>query len=104
MTCAKVVVTATLLTLDNEVFIGRNDVPNPQKECPRVDGEGYEKCKSICKQERHAEIDAIEKCRAAGCNPRYGSISVDYHYVCPWCQAELDKLGIRYIATPKRKE
>lgn len=102
MTCAKVVVTATLLTLDSEVFVGENSCNAPQPACPRTQGEGYAKCKSICKQEAHAEIQAISKCRASGGDPRYSSMSINYTYVCDGCKAVLDELGIRYIVCPPK--
>lgn len=40
-------------------FFGSNWGRVKPLECPRDDGEGYEKCKSICHQSSHAEVDAI---------------------------------------------
>lgn len=59
MTCAKRVVTCTIVSASGERFIGRNDCANPQRECPRHGNDDYTKCKTICQQEGHAEVIAI---------------------------------------------
>lgn len=97
MTCAKVVVTATLLTLDGEEFVGSNDCDNPQTTCPRLPGEGYDKCVEVCRQKGHAEIRAIDACIAAGSSPAGGSMRIRHTHVCKSCASEMEAQGIRYI-------
>ena len=59
--CAKTQVIAILYNKeDTEFAFGTNFCKNPQEICPREEGEGYEKCKSICDQPAHAEINAIK--------------------------------------------
>jgi len=61
MTCAKKVVTCELYNPFTRVLVrANNDCQNPQVTCPRLPGEGYEKCKSICDQRGHAEEQALE--------------------------------------------
>ena len=96
MTCAKVRVIAKLLTLDGEEFVGENLCNTPQQTCPRGPGEGYEKCKTICKQPCHAEVAAINACTLAGSEPRGGSMTVSYYYFCDNCQRAMNQLGIRF--------
>lgn len=78
-----------------EDYVGRNDCANPQAVCPRLPGEGYEKCKSICDQAGHAEIEAI---RAAGENARGGSAALTGHYwMCEPCGRALREAGVTAI-------
>ena len=97
MTCAKVRVTAVLLTLDGDTFHGENICKKPQTACPRETGEGYQKCVEICEQECHAEVAAVRACLKAGGDPKFGSMVVNYHYICDDCKRYLDGWGIRYI-------
>jgi hypothetical protein len=53
--CAKQTVTCAIVTPAGEHFIGENWCDTPQETCPRVDGEGYEKCTTVCDQVGHAE-------------------------------------------------
>jgi len=85
MTCAKAEVHAYLLGTDGVIYHGTNWCATPQQTCPRAQGEGYEKCHSICGISAHAEVNAI---RAAGDAARGAIIVVDYHYVCDSCQRE----------------
>src|SRR5690606_18069879 len=66
MTCAKAVVKARLVTTSGLVFEGENTVTRPQAQCPRAEGEGYDKCTSVCGQLGHAEAMAILAARDAG--------------------------------------
>lgn len=86
MTCAKVTVRAFLQGASGRYYMGRNTCGKPQQTCPRLPGEGYEKCKSVCEQECHAEIDALQQ---AGDDARGGIMWVDYHYICDDCTAAL---------------
>lgn len=63
MTCAKRQVTATLILPDGRRFVGTNGCANPQLVCPRAAGEGYAKCREICRQGGHAEQMALAAAR-----------------------------------------
>lgn len=102
MTCARQVVTATLVTTDGRRFIGRNDVANPQVTCPRGDmptGQGYELCASVCRQGSHAEVAAI---RASGETDAKGAtIYLEGHtYACAACLARAAQVGATIIIGP----
>lgn len=96
MTCARQVVTATLIAADGRRFIGRNDCENPQQVCPRGDmptGVGYELCASICRQGAHAEVAAI---RIAGDAARDAVIYLQGHtYACGACLDAARCVGAR---------
>lgn len=94
MTCAKKRVSCHLY-FDDRMFIsvGYNDVDTPQEVCPRDKGEGYHKCKTVCGQQSHAEVAAIQN---AADNMHYAE---HYHtlvakvsgidWVCRDCQLAL---------------
>jgi tRNA(Arg) A34 adenosine deaminase TadA len=88
--CAKRLVTALLVAEDFECFVGANWVKNAQPTCPRLKGEGYEKCKTICGQEGHAEIMALKDAgeKARGCRMYVN------HKPCSECQAAMDAAGV----------
>jgi hypothetical protein len=92
MTCAKKRVICSIMTSHGQQFIGENLCENPQETCPREPGEGYEKCKSICRQGGHAEIAALEK---AGAQAK-GAVAVlsGHTYACQECQEALFGAGI----------
>lgn len=95
MTCAKQVVRCVLILPSGQAFTGTNACANPQTVCPRLPGEGYEKCKSICHQGGHAELEAIKAARAAGADLRGGTAMVSGHnYLCQHCQVSLGECGI----------
>lgn len=92
MTCAKATVRCTLVTADGSQIVGTNWCANPQATCPRLPGEGYEKCRSICDQQGHAEVDAI---RIAGPHARGAHAYVEGHtYACQSCQEALFGAGV----------
>lgn len=83
MTCAKREVTAIVIGVSGRHYVGQNTCRNPQAVCPRTDGEGYEKCKTVCRQIGHAEEMAIAE---AGEDAFGGRIVVAGHvYVCRGC-------------------
>lgn len=89
MTCAKIVVTARLVLPDGRFFLGCNDCASPQAECPRLPGEGYAKCKSICEQTGHAEEIAIHLARGeqlvgATMEVRHTHICINCQLLCDW--------------------
>lgn len=93
--CAKRVVTCVILSYDNIEFVGTNYCENPQEVCPREPGEGYEKCKSICKQVGHAEEVALKE---AGKNAKYGIAYIDHEHYCRDCQHKLFDAGVLYLS------
>jgi len=66
--CAKQEVIAIIVDGEKS-YIGSNWCKKPQKVCPRKDGEDYSECKSICNQDNHAEIDALNKVKGKLKNP-----------------------------------
>ena len=93
MTCAKARVIATLTLPSGETFTGENLCANPQWVCPREEGDGYEKCRTICGQTGHAEVMAMA---AAGWNVRGGHMRVAYSHVCQDCRDEMAELGVTW--------
>jgi hypothetical protein len=90
--CAKQTVRCTLVAETGERFIGENWCANPQAACPRAPGEGYEKCKSICQQEGHAEAVAV---RIAGDKAMGSRAYLEGHtYACMECQHTLFGAGV----------
>jgi len=94
MSCAKKKVLCFLISEDFEVFIGENNCLNPQPACPREHGEGYEKCKTICQQTAHAEVNAIA---LAGAKARGADAYVLHKRVCCDCQNALDSAGVKSV-------
>jgi len=92
MSCAKKRVQCVLVSKEGLVFVGENWCNNPQEKCPREAGEGYEKCRSICKQNAHAEVEAI---RLAG-NYVKGATAylINHHHYCRDCQIALFDAGV----------
>jgi len=94
MSCAKQLVVAVIKN-KGRYWVGTNWCHNPQTKCPRGDmpsGEGYENCQQICKQNAHAEIDAIAN---AGENARGGTLYLYGHtYCCEKCRKAILKAGI----------
>lgn len=96
MTCAKKQVACVIVTMDGARFTGANACDAPQEACPRAPGEGYEKCKSVCRQRGHAEEMAMWNAREAGAaleGARIYLTGID-HY-CKLCQQMLFRAGVR---------
>jgi pyrimidine deaminase RibD-like protein len=75
--------------------MGENDCANPQTTCPREPGEGYEKCKTVCQQAGHAEIEAL---RAAGAEAEGAVADLHGHYwMCEPCGRAMREAGVRWI-------
>ena len=104
MTCAKLVVTCTIVTPDHWRFVGRNDCDNPQPTCPRAPGEGYEKCASICQQHGHAEEVALHLADEYAIGAR--AYIEGHTHVCRNCQQVLTAAGVKSftIGPPPPKE
>lgn len=95
--CAKVQVLCTIITADNQRFVGENSCNNPQSVCPRSPGEGYEKCWTVCRQLGHAEKMAIEAADDAGASLKDATAYVEYSYVCENCKAMLSGAGVEVV-------
>lgn len=94
--CAKTTVKCTLVTTTGEHIIGENWCDNPQPTCPRQVGEGYEKCKTICKQRGHAEAEAV---LVAGDKARGAKAFIEGHtHACMDCQHTLFDAGVVSIS------
>lgn len=98
MRCAKAHVTAFLIGRSGKWYEGDNRCDNPQACCPRLPGEGYEKCVSVCRTRGHAEMAAL---LAAGDDACGGVMIVNYHYCCPDCTRACDAAGVQLIVTNK---
>lgn len=83
------------ITAGGKQYRGENDCANPQPACPRLEGEGYEKCKTICQQAGHAEIEAIRAAQADGRNLTGAKARLFGHYwICEPCGAALRDAGV----------
>lgn len=90
--CAKATVRCTLVFPDGRQVVGTNACANPQDICPRLPGEGYEKCATVCDQRGHAEIQALA---AAGGSATGARAYVEGHtYACRECQESLFAAGV----------
>lgn len=93
--CAKRAVRCEIVDLRGNTFVGKNDCANPQSVCPRLPGEGYEKCASICDQAGHAEIEAL---RAAGGHAAGArAFLVGHYWICEPCGRALREAGVASI-------
>jgi len=90
--CAKRRVTCTLLLVDGRRVTGENLCENPQPVCPRGPGEGYEKCRTVCRQIGHAEEVAVRN--AGGSAPGAVAILEGHTYACQGCQEALQRAGV----------
>ena len=98
MTCAKRHVTCYLVGLDGMLVIGTNSCKNPQLSCPRLPGEDYTKCKTICDQPGHAEMQALEQARRINMDLSGGmAITRGVDWICHDCGKALHKAGISEI-------
>lgn len=98
--CAKTTVRCTLVAADGRRFVGENWCASPQAVCPRDPGEGYEKCRTVCCQEGHAETVALA---LAGSAARGAHAYVEGHdHACRDCQIALFGAGVSAftIGTP----
>ena len=93
--CAKQI-TIAIIENKGSYWIGTNWCRNPQDKCPRGNlpsGEGYDKCRDICKQSGHAEENAV---KAAGKKAKGGILYLIGHtYVCDNCRKIMNKAGIK---------
>ena len=77
---------------------GTNGCANPQETCPRLPGEDYTKCKTICQQGDHAERDALTKAKTAGLDVRGArAILTGHHWMCDACGTALRDAGVNAV-------
>ena len=95
MTCAKKRVVVYLHSKDGRVFVGENACRRPQAVCPRVPGEGYEKCRTVCDQIGHAEVVALAQAGAAAHGAT--ALLVGHHHYCRACQEALFAAGVKSL-------
>ena len=100
--CAKRHVECWIRTADNSsVFYGSNECEHPQAACPRLPGEGYSKCKTICGQTAHAEVMALRAAAKACVSVAGGTASIIGHYrLCDDCAAAMKMMGIAFVTLP----
>jgi hypothetical protein len=90
--CAKATVTCTLVAKNGKQFTATNACNNPQTTCPRLPGEGYDKCTSICDQQGHAEIQAM---KLAGPLVLGAHAYIQGHtWACKDCQEAMTRAGV----------
>jgi deoxycytidylate deaminase len=100
--CAKRRVVATLVTKDNEAYTAENLCANPQPVCPRLPGEGYEKCETVCGSLGHAEERAIQmakRFKPIMSTLEGSTVFVTHHYACKGCSALCESNGIAVVCT-----
>lgn len=96
--CAKRQVECVIHTSDGRRHVGRNDCANPQAVCPRAPGEGYEKCRSICDQAGHAEIEAlraVDRSNSSAVGAR--AVLLGHYWMCEPCGRALLEAGVGVI-------
>lgn len=96
--CKKQTTIAIIMKDQQLISIGTNEIHEDITECPRkgmATGEGYELCKSICKQNNHAEVDA---CIKAGEGAKGATLYlIGYTYCCDNCKKVMSEYGIEKI-------
>ena len=94
MQCAKQVVSCMITSPEGFVVYGENYCLNPQPVCPRLPGEGYEKCHTICKQVGHAEEVAIMKAIEKGFDLSRARATISHKRICDNCAGILEMHNI----------
>jgi hypothetical protein len=90
--CAKTRVRCTIVAPDGRRWVGENLCASPQPMCPRLPGEDYAKCRSVCAQIGHAEVVAAI---LAGSSAIGGVAYIEGHtYACESCKAALALIGV----------
>lgn len=92
--CAKRHVIA-IIEKNGKYYVGSDWCRNPQKKCPRLPGDDYSKCKTICKQDGHAELDAIRN--AKGHTKGGIMYLIGHDHCCDPCLAAMKKAGIEFV-------
>lgn len=99
--CKKQIVKAILITKDGNICYGSNSINAKVDQCPREiegfpSGKGYHLCKSICKQNEHAEVVAITEAKNKGYDINNAKIFITGHtYFCDNC---IDQMHLNNIS------
>ena len=100
--CAKVQVICIIHLPDGSKYRGENTCATPQEVCPRLPGEGYSKCGSVCNQTGHAEVNAIAAVIADGKQVAGGHAVLHNHtWFCRDCQEALFAASIKSLSLNK---
>jgi hypothetical protein len=91
--CARVTVVCVLALADGTIAVGSNACATPVATCPRLPGEGYEKCRSICGQQGHAEVQALRNC-AGRSSVGARAFLIGHDHYCRECQRALFGAGV----------
>ena len=93
--CAKTHVKCTIVSRTGKRYIGTNSCRNSQRNCPRLPGEDYTKCHTICQTDGHAEEVAL---RLAGDDTKGSWVFIEGHeWCCQNCQKLLWDAGVMCI-------
>lgn len=94
--CAKREVRCTIVGDDGRMVVGANLCRNPQPVCPRLPGEDYTKCRTICEQIGHAEAVAVALAKTIGIS---GGVALleGHERACQGCEAALRELDIEGV-------
>ena len=96
--CAKRRVRCEIWPKGGAFITGENSCENPQPACPRLPGEGYEKCKSICRQGDHAEHDALRRAKELGVDLHGATaVIVGHYWMCEPCGKALREAGVKKV-------
>ena len=97
--CYKREACAVIVDTNGKIAVGQNLIyAEGVTECPRTEGEGYEKCKSICNQAGHAETEAIKQAKLRNLELNGANLYLTGHYrICDDCKSACDNEGINVI-------
>lgn len=91
--CSDKTVMAVLSSSNGNVYFGFNFTQYKPVSCPRINmarGKGYELCKSVCKAQEHAEIDALKQFDEHEPKGTHGTLRVyGVNHICDGCRAVL---------------
>jgi len=96
--CAKTEVVA-IVTDGKTKSVGFNWCSSPVQKCPRLEGEGYEKCKSVCKQNAHAEIEALNNFK--GDRSKATLYIHGHHRICEECKKAAGDIPVVFGLPPE---
>ncbi len=110
--CLKQPVYAMLVTKNGNEYFGSNEMKACVTSCPREElnlpsGQGYEHCKETCKQDFHAEDEAVKRANFYEADTNGSTMYlVGHHYCCDNCMNVMKKAGVEkvvYIDTLKEE-
>lgn len=99
--CVKQTVKALIVSVSGQSALGSNAINNVVNDCPRVEkgcktGEGYELCKSVCNQNEHAEVTAIQNAKKMNIDLKGAKLYLTGHtYFCDNCTNAMREAGIK---------